>query len=187
MTEAEKRAFKKKPYAEMWNKVKYYTLKECGLTVSLAATSRVVFGPNAADRTAPEREGRWRQPVHCLDPNALEHAEYGETLEEREAKRRRYVQSAMQEQSMGRPGPQEHEVPLPVDDGALQCRDGDTNAEWDALNPFVKLISDKMLATHVADAIIPQTEQYLLRPAEPGALTHSEAVSLTAAAAAAKS
>lgn len=53
-----------------------------------------------------------------------------------EAKRLRYVQSAMHEQSMGRPGKKLHEVTLPVDLDALTCADFDTRSEWDALNPL---------------------------------------------------
>ena len=70
-----------------------------------------------------------------MDPYRLEHEEW-EDPAEREAKRLRYVQSAMHEQSMGRPGRKLHEVTLPVDLDALTCADFDTRSEWDALNPY---------------------------------------------------
>ena len=154
--------------------------------MSFAPKHRVVCGSGVADVNAPEKEGRWRQAVFCLNPHLLEHEEW-EDPEEREAKRQRYVQSALHEQSMGRPGPKEYEMQLPVDEGALQCRDADTNAEWDALNPFANLISDCMLAEHVSNAVLPETQQYMLRASERGALSHQEAAGLTAAAAAGSS
>ena len=108
----------------------------CGLAVSSSPRHRVGFDGDAVDTNAEPKAGTWRQQVFCLDPYRLEHEEW-EDPAEREAKRLRYVQSAMHEQSMGRPGKKLHEVTLPVDLDALTCADFDTRSEWDALNPYV--------------------------------------------------
>ena len=123
-TAKEKKSVTGKTFAELWEYVKSATLQQCGLAVSSSPRYRVGFDGDAVDTNAELKAGTWRQLVFCLDPYRLEDEEW-EDPAEREAKRFRYVQSAMHEQSMGRPGKKLHEVTLPVDLDALTCADFD--------------------------------------------------------------
>ena len=107
----------------------------------------------------------------------MEHEEW-EDAGEREAKRIRYVQAAMHEQSMGRPGKQEYEVSLPVDTDALTCADFDTRSEWDALHPYAKYVSSQWVSAEIGDKLLPETSAYVLKPSQ-GGLAHVEAEQLT--------
>ena len=180
-TPKEKKSVTSKSFAELWEYVKSATLQQCGLAVSSSPRHRVGFDGDAVDTNAEPKAGTWRQQVFCLDPYRLEHEEW-EDPAEREAKRLRYVQSAMHEQSMGRPGKKLHEVTLPVDLDALTCADFDTRSEWDALNPYVHLVSSQFLADNLANSILPETKTYVLKPTQ-GGLTHSDAKELSANAA----
>ena len=180
VTGKEKRSVVMKPYAELWEFVKLETLKQCGLAVSSSPSRRVGFQGQPANTQSALREGTWRQQIFCLDPHTLEHEEW-EDAAEREAKRIRYVQAAMHEQSMGRPGKKEYEVSLPVDADALTCADFDTRAEWDALHPYVQYVSTQWLSAEVAEKLLPETNAYVLKPSQ-GGLGHVEAEQLTEAA-----
>ena len=145
VTSKEKRNVMMKPYAELWEFVKLETLKQCGLAVSSSTSHRVCFPGQPMNPQSALRDGTWRQQVFCLDPHSLEHEEW-EDAAEREAKRIRYVQAAMHEQSMGRPGKKQYEVSLPIDADALTCADFDTRSEWDALHPYVQYVSTQWLS-----------------------------------------
>ena len=80
---------------------------------------------------------------------------------------------------MGRPGKKLHEVTLPVDLDALTCADFDTRAEWDALNPYVHLVSSEFLSANLAESILPETRQFVLKPSQ-GGMAHNDAKQLTA-------
>ena len=162
-----------KPYAELWEYIKAETLRQCGLAVSSSPAHRVGFdGPLSLPH--PElKTGAWRQSVFCLEPHSLEHEEW-EDAADREAKRLRYVQAAMHEQSMGRPGKKLHEVALPVDADALMCADFDTRAEWDALNPYLDQVRSVWLWPELAVKVFPETKGYVLKPTQ-GGLAHTEA------------
>lgn len=183
-TPQEKKSVTSKSFAELWEYVKSATLQQCGLAVSSSPRHRVGFDGDAVDTNAEPKAGTWRQQVFCLDPYRLEHEEW-EDPAEMEAKRLRYVQSAMHEQSMGRPGKKLHEVTLPVDLDALTCADFDTRSEWDALNPYVHLVSSQFLADNLADSILPETKTYVLKPSQ-GGMTHSDAKEFSANAATAQ-
>ena len=176
-TSKERRSVAMKPYTELWEFVKLETLKQCGLAVSSSPSHRVGFQGQPANTQAALREGRWRQQIFCLDPHTLEHEEW-EDAAEREAKRVRYVQAAMHEQSMGRPGKKDYEVRLPVDADALTCADFDTRAEWDALHPYVQYVSTQWLSAQVSEKLLPETNAYVLKPSQ-GGLGHVEAEQLT--------
>ena len=165
-----------KAYADLWEFVKTETLKQCGLAVSSSPAHRVGFDGQGVDTSSDIKLGLWRQLVFCLDPHRLEHEEW-EDQAEREAKRLRYVQAAMHEQSMGRPGKKEHEVTLPVDVDALMCADFDTRAEWDALNPFVDRVAAKWLHPESAERILVETKDYVLKPSQ-GGMSHVAAKAL---------
>ena len=183
-TAKEKKSVTSKSFAELWEYVKSATLQQCGLAVSSASRYRVGFDGDAVDTNAELKAGKWRQLVFCLDPYRLEDEEW-EDPAEREAKRLRYVQAAMHEQSMGRPGKKLHEVTLPVDLDALTCADFDTRSEWDALHPYVHLVSSEFLSVKFADSILPETKSYVLKPSQ-GGMTHSDAKELATNAAAAQ-
>ena len=146
-----------KPYAELWEYIKSETLKQCGLAVSASPAHRVGFDGQAANTQAELKSGAWRQSVFCLNPQSLEHEEW-EDAAEREAKRVRYVQAAMHEQSMGRPGKRLHEVSLPLDADALMCADLDTRSEWDALNPYLEKVTSQWIWPELAVKILPETK-----------------------------
>ena len=165
-----------KAYAELWEFVKAETLKQCGLAVSSSPAHRVGFDGQGVDTRSDIKLGLWRQLVFCLDPHRLEHEEW-EDQAEREAKRLRYVQAAMHEQSMGRPGKKEHEVTLPVDVDALMCADFDTRAEWDALNPFLDRVAAKWLRPESAERILVETKDFVLKPSQ-GGMPHVAAKAL---------
>ena len=177
-TAKEKKSVTSKSFAELWEYVKSATLQQCGLAVSSSPRYRVGFHGDAVDTNTELKAGTWRQLVFCLDPFRLEHEEW-EDPAEREAKRLRYVQSAMHEQSMGRPGKKLHEVTLPVDLDALTCADFDTRAEWDALNPYVHLVSSEFLSANLAESILPETRQFVLKPSQ-GGMAHNDAKQLAA-------
>ena len=183
-TAKEKKSVTGKSFAELWECVKSATLQQCGLAVSSSPQYRVGFDGDAVHTNAELKAGTWRQLVFRLDPNRLEDEEW-EDPAEREAKRFRYVQSAMHEQSVGRPGKKLHEVTLPVDLDALTCADFDTRAEWDALHPYVHLVSSEFLSVNLADSIQPETKSYVLKPSQ-GGMTHSDAKELAANAATAQ-
>ena len=69
-----------------------------------------------------------------------------------------------------------------MDLDALTCADFDTRSEWDALNPYVHLVSSQFLADNLANCILPETKTYVLKPSQ-GGLTHSDAKELSANAA----
>ena len=174
----EKRSAMMKAYAELWEFVKLETLKQCGLAVSSSPAHRLCFQEQPMNPQSPLREGTWRQQVFCLDPHSLEHEEW-EDVAEREAKRIRYVQAAMHEQSMGRPGKKDYEVSLPIDADALTCADFDTRSEWDALHPYVQYVSTNWLSPEIGDKLLPETHAYVLKPSQ-GGMAHGEAEGLTA-------
>ena len=176
-TSKEKRSATMKPYAELWEFVKLETLKQCGLAVSSSPAHRVCFQGQPVNPQSPLREGTWRQQVFCLGPHSLEHEEWEDTAE-REAKRIRYVQAAMHEQSMGRPSKKEYEVSLPIDTDALTCADFDTRSEWDAMHPYVQYVSTNWLAPEIGDKLLPETHAYVLKPSQ-GGMAHGEAEGLT--------
>ena len=165
-----------KAYAELWEFVKAETLKQCGLAVSSSPAHRVGFDGQGVDTRSDIKLGFWRQLVFCLDPHRLEHEEW-EDQAEREAKRVRYVQAAMHEQSMGRPGKKEHEMILPVDVDALMCADFDTRAEWDALNPFLDRVAANWLHPESAELILVETKDFVLKPSQ-GGMSHVAAKAL---------
>ena len=107
----------------------------------------------------------------------LEHEEW-EDAAEREAKRIRFVQGAMQQQSMGPRRDSLFEADVPYDPGALTCVDRDTRAEWDALNAYGTLISADLLAPSVAEKMVPEVQTWALKPSQ-GGLSHTEAAALT--------
>ena len=82
----------------------------------------------------------------------------GRTPPEREAKRVRYVQAAMHEQSMGRPGKRLHEMSLPLDADALMCADFDTRSEWDASNPYLEKVTSQWIWPDLAVKILPENQ-----------------------------
>ena len=123
--------------------------------------------------SATEREGRWRESVFCLDPHRLE-PEDCEDPAEKEARCQRFVQFAMHEQSMGRPGSKMYEVNLPVDLDALTCADLDTRAEWDALNQYHQSISGAWLASHVSMQMSEDVSKWVLKSSG-GGLSNLEA------------
>ena len=108
----------------------------------------------------------------------MEHEEWEDTAE-REAKRIRYLQAAMHEQSMGRPGKKDFEVSLPIDADALTCADFETRSEWDALHPYMQYVSTNWLAPEIGDNLLPETHAYVLKPSQ-GGMAHGEAKGLTA-------
>ena len=61
-------------------------------------------------------------------------------MEQDKRRERMFVANAAYEQAMGRGGVPGEEVPVPFDDGALDCPDTVTKAEWDALWPSEDLI-----------------------------------------------
>jgi len=75
------------------------------------------------------------------------------------------------EQSMGRGGIAEFEVPLPLDESALDCPDLSSKNEWDAIHPFVDLVQKKPLGDQ--EAIKVQDRELLasVRPQSRGGLT----------------
>ena len=131
------------------------------------------FFGEGIDPHAEVRAGKWRQFVFCLEPHSLEHEEW-EDAAEREAKKMRYVQAAMHEQSMGRPGKKLHEMHVPMDVDALMCADLDTRAEWDALNPYIHLISSDWVNAPKGQKIVAETKQFVLKPSQ-GGMAHSKA------------
>ena len=114
------------PYACLWNVLKKHTLEQCGLAVSQAEMHRKPCC-GGGDTKAAERLGKWYEGVFCLDPQRLEHEEW-EDAAEREAKRIRFVQGAMQQQSMGPRRDSLFEADVPFDPGALICADRDTQS-----------------------------------------------------------
>ena len=77
---------------------------------------------------------------------------YAKDAEDDDAERgkrreREYVASAAYEQAMGRGGVPDQEVPVPLDDGALDSPDAVTKAEWDALWPSEDLIKPMTTST----------------------------------------
>ena len=169
-----------KPYAELWNTLKRRMLRECGLQVSESQLHRVLT--KATERVdlqllkSPERDGDWREQVFCIAPFHEEREEW-DTQEERAEKRARYVQTAMQEQSMGRPGKRSQEVDLPIDTTALICADLDTRFEWDALNAFPDLQFSNFLREEVVKQLVPEVQEYTLKDGQ-GGVSQSVAVSL---------
>ena len=178
VTSKEKRNVMMKPYAELWEFVKLETLKQCGLAVSSSPSHRVCFPGQPMNPQSALRDGTWRQQVFCLDPHSLEHEEW-EDAAEREAKRIRYVQAAMHEQSMGRPGKKQYEVSLPIDADALTCADFDTRSEWDALHPYAHFVSTHWLSPEMRDKLLPETHAYVLKPSQ-GGMAHVAAEELSA-------
>ena len=172
-TDKQKKRMKERPYAEMWNEVKRLTLRDCGLQVAVAEQHRVAMLPEQPDTRAPERQGAWRERVFCVAP-FLEQSEEWEGPAAREAKRARYVQGAMHEQSMGRSGNPLHEVALPEDAGSLSCRDESTRAEWDALNQYVSLMQPLAINPEAVADVPAATRKYLLKPSQ-GGLSQVEA------------
>ena len=177
VTAKQKKNVVMKPYAELWEYIKSETLKQCGLAVSASPAHRVGFDGQAANTQAELKSGAWRQSVFCLNPQSLEHEEW-EDAAEREAKRVRYVQAAMHEQSMGRPGKRLHEVSLPLDADALMCADLDIRSEWDALNPYLEKVTSQWIWPELAVKILPETKTYVLKPSQ-GGLAHTEAEQMT--------
>ena len=175
-TDKQKKRMKERPYAEMWNEVKRLTLRDCGLQVAVAEQHRVAMLPEQPDTRAPERQGAWRERVFCVAP-FLEQSEEWEDPAAREAKRARYVQGAMHEQSMGRSGNPLHEVALPEDAGSLSCRDESTRAEWDALNQYVSLMQPLAINPEAVADVPAATRKYLLKPSQ-GGLSQVEAAAL---------
>ena len=175
-TDKQKKRMKECPYAEMWNEVKRLTRRDCGLQVAVAEQHRVAMLPEQPDTRAPERQGAWRERVFCVAP-FLEQSEEWEDPAAREAKRARYVQGAMHEQSMGRSGNPLHEVALPEDAGSLSCRDESTRAEWDALNQYVSLMQPLAINPEAVADVSAATRKYLLKPSQ-GGLSQVEAAAL---------
>ena len=174
----EKREALGAPYAVLWNLLKRGILRDCGLQVSLAEQHRIRMGSDS-DLRAEERSGQWREGVFCLDPNRNEEEEW-EKAEEREAKRIRSVKSPMYEQSMGPPGGSRlYEVDVPYDPDALMCVDKDSCAEWDALNPFQKLLGSEMLQEEMGQLLVEETDRLILKPSQ-GGIPHTEAAALVA-------
>eukprot|EP00435_Cladocopium_sp_Y103_P051080 s1595_g15.t1 len=172
----EKRAWLQMSYVCLWNKLKKYTLEQCGLSVSVAVAHRIPCAVGA-DTKSDEKLGQWRQSVFCLDPHRLEHEEW-EDDDTREAKRIRFVQGAMHEQSMGRPtGNKLHEADVPLDPDAKICADMDTRAEWDALTKYSNLLSSQLLTPSMMQKVLPETERWVLKPSQ-GGLSHAEASNL---------
>ena len=171
----QKRNWLQMPYACLWNVLKKHTLEQCGLAVSQAEMHRKPCC-SGGDTKAAERLGQWYEGVFCLDPQRLEHEEW-EDAAEREAKRIRFVQGAMQQQSMGPRRDSLFEADVPFDPGALICADRDTRAEWDALNAYGTLISADLLAPSVAEKMVPEVQKWTLKPSQ-GGLSHLEAAAL---------
>ena len=174
-TDKQKKRMKERPYAEMWNEVKRLTLRDCGLQVAVAEQHRVAMLPEQPDTRAPERQGAWRERVFCVAP--FLQSEEWEDPAAREAKRARYVQGAMHEQSMGRSGNPLHEVALLEDAGSLSCRDESTRAEWDALNQYVSLMQPLAINPEAVADVPAATRKYLLKPSQ-GGLSQVEAAAL---------
>ena len=108
------------------------------------------------DTRAPERQGAWRERVFCVAP-FLEQSEEREDPAAREAKRARYVQGAMHEQSMGRSGHLLHEVAL--------------------LNQYVSLMQPLAINPEAVADVPAATRKYLLKPSQ-GGLSQIEAAAL---------
>ena len=132
-------------YATLWNVFKRVVLQECGLHVVRAPSRRVYFtAPYSRPRGphAPEKEGRWRQPVTA--PCAwLPGAEDSDNAMDRDMKPNTYVRSAAYEQSMGAGGLPHFEVPVPEDEDALDSPDKGTKVEWDAIWPVEDRVQRK--------------------------------------------
>ena len=132
------------PYAVLWLNLKRVVLKEFGFVV-VAAPSKRIYVDEPSDRSrlppsahAPVKEGKWREPVRISAPYAVGAADA--EVEEELHRSRSYVRNAAYEQAFGRGAVAEEEVPLPVDDEALQCPDTVTKAEWDAMWPYDDLV-----------------------------------------------
>ena len=146
------------------------------MSVQTAEQHRVAFLGSPDDLRAPERQGLWRDRVFCIAPFHDQNDEW-EDPATRDAKRARYVQSAMHEQSMGRRSDPMQEMALPDDAGALACRDEGTRAEWDALNQYHKLFRPASICADLIPPVSAETQRLLLRPAQSGP-SHVEAQAL---------
>jgi hypothetical protein len=128
------------PYPVLWQNLKRRVLAECGLVVSAAASRRVYFeAPHERPELAPAahasvKEGKWRELVRVPAPFQPDAAD--EALADEQARAREYVRGAAYEHAMGRGGVPEEEVPVMLDEQALDCPDAVTKAEWDALWPY---------------------------------------------------
>jgi hypothetical protein len=132
------------PYAVLWMNLKRLVLKEFGFVVVTAPSRRIYFEePTERPRLAPSahapaKEGKWREPVRISSPYAACAAD--DDVEEEQRRSKSYVRNAADEQAFGRGSVPGEEVPLPVDDEALQCPDMVAKAEWDAVWPYDDLV-----------------------------------------------
>ena len=132
------------PYAVLWQNLKRRILGECGLCV-LAAPSRRIYFEHPHDRPtlspaahASVKEGQWREKVIVPTPYAPDAQD--EDMQDDGRRKRSYVRSAAYEQAMGRGGLPEEEVPVMLDEEALDCPDNVTKNEWDAMWPYEDLV-----------------------------------------------
>ena len=122
-------------YPKLWQHFKRVVLRKCGLTVDAYAGRRVYFQTNTPrPQGVPQadvQEGLWREPVTAT-------SNWQRTGEDDREQRSLFrdkgrVVTASNEWSCGRSGVEDYEVPLPEDEGALECADKSTKHEWDAL------------------------------------------------------
>jgi hypothetical protein len=143
------------PYACVWNALKRAILVEHGLNVLLAPSKRVYFEEPISrphELYVLEKKAEWRQPVTIINPYGREHED--EDHYAGKTRKRSYVSTAANEQSMGRGGEPDLEVPVPEDDDALESVDTGAKVEWDTLHPFSHLLKNH----NVCDAWISRIE-----------------------------
>ena len=133
----------KQPYAVLWNSLKRAILVEHGLNVMLAPSKRVYFNEPISrphEQHVLEKKAEWRQPVAIISPYGREDEDEDHLASKR--RKRSYVSTATNEQSMGRGGEPDLEVPVPEDDDALESVDTAAKVEWDTLHPFSHLLQN---------------------------------------------
>ena len=133
------------PYPVLWLHLKRLALKACGLHVVTSPSRRIYFEePFDRPELAPsdhasQKEGKWREKV--VIPGSYATTAEDEDMQDDLRREKKYVRSAAFEHAMGRGGVPEEEVRTPVDEGALDCPDNVTKAEWDAVWPFQDYVS----------------------------------------------
>ena len=120
------------PYPVLWLHLKRQALKACGLCVVPSPSRRIYFEEPfqrpylAPGDHPPAKDGKWREKV--VIPGSYAKTAEDEEMQEDRRREKKYVRSAAYEQAMGRGGVPEEEVPMPLDEEALECPDTVTKA-----------------------------------------------------------
>ena len=157
------------PYPVLWMHLKRLALKACGLHVVTSPSRRIYFEepfdrPELApsDHASP-KEGKWREKV--VVPGSYATTAEDEDMQDDLRREKKYVRSAAYEQAMGRGGVPEEEVRTPLDEGALDCPDDVTKAEWDAVWPFERCVGPVPILAETDDLdVIRDGDERLLWP-----------------------